>query len=178
MDIGASKHMSCATPEAELAHAWAAQAVGNAASALSAAKDTVIDGKAAPMPTTVPVSSNPGALGTYTGQNPYAQGAGQTFNPNGASSQGNNNAGYGQAAQQQQQQQQQQRGYGNAQAAGTQQGAGYQQGNGQGSGQQGSAQQQGSGQQQGSSIPWGKVLGSAATAAVNAATAGRRLLRE
>ena len=168
MDMGASKCGGCATPEAELARAWAAQAVGNAASALSAAKETVIDGKAAPMPTTVPVSSNPGALGTYTGQNPYAQGAGQTYNPNGGYSQGNNNAGYGQAAQQQQQQ----RGYGNAQAAGTQQGAGYQQGNGQGSGQQGSGQQQGTG------IPWGKVLGSAATAAVNAATAGRRLLRE
>lgn len=166
--MGALQSVSCATPEAELARAWAAQAVGNAASALNAAKQTVIDGKAVPVPTAVPVSSNPGALGTYTGQNPYAQGAGQTYNPNGGYSQGNNNAGYGQAAQQQQQQQ----GYGNAQAAGTQQGAGYQQGNGQGSGQQGSGQQQGSG------IPWGKVLGSAATAAVNAATAGRRLLRE
>ena len=150
----------------ELACAWAAQAVGNAAQALNAAKQTVVDGKAVPMPTTAQANPNPGALGTYAGQNPYAQGATQTYNPKGGYSQGNPNAGYGQAAQQQQQPQ----GYGtNAQAAsmaGAQQGAGYQQGSGQGSGQQGSG------------IPWSKVLGSAATAAVNAAAAGRRLLRD
>ncbi len=137
-----------------------------------------MDGKAVPIPTTAPVNPNPGALGTYSSQNPYAQGASQQgYNSNPAYSQGQSQ-GYGQSAGQSQQRQ----GYSaNAQPAASVAGGGQQQqGTGQGFAQpaqgNGQASGQGSGQQ-GSGIPWDKVLGSAAKAAVNAAAAGRRLLR-
>jgi hypothetical protein len=174
------------TPEerAEAGWATAAQAAGNAAQALNAAKETIIDGKAVPIPTTAPFASNPGALGTYSGQgasypgqNPYSQQGtaqqGYSQNPNAGSGYGQQ-AAYAGANQQQAAQQ----GYA---TGGQQTRATVANGAQQDSAQQGAAQGAGQGaggQQQGSGIPWGKVLGSAASAAVNAATAGRRLLRE
>lgn len=168
----------------EARRATAAQAAGNAAQALNAAKETIVDGKAVPIPTTAPFASNPGALGTYSGQgasypgqNPYSQGntqQGYSQNPNAGSGYGQQ-AAYSGANQQQAAQQ----GYatGGQQTRATTANNAQQNSAQQNSAQQGTGQGAG-GQQQDSGIPWGKVLGSAASAAVNAATAGRRLLRE